>query len=150
MAGKKATKVRETVVERNMKRYLKYSVLFLALVLLSCAKTDAQEVQHLTTRQVHDLMTKDTNLFLIDVRSEEEYTSETGHLHGAHLIPVDELESRIAEVPPSKKVIAYCHSGRRSAQAAEILSKQGIRASTMDGGIVQWQNEGFEVERSPK
>ena len=133
-----------------MKRYVKYSVLLFSVVLLSCAKTEAQEVKHLSAKEVHDLIAKDTNVFLLDVRTKEEYLSETGRLPNAYLIPVDELESRIAEVPRSKNVVTYCRSGRRSVRAAEILNKNGVKASTMDGGILEWQNDGFAVERVSK
>ncbi len=42
---------------------------------------------------------------LIDVRTPQEY--EKGHLPGARLIPVGELESRWRELDPKKLTIAY-------------------------------------------
>ena len=42
---------------------------------------------------------------LIDVRQPKEY--EKGHLPGATLIPVGELERRLAEIDPSKPTIVY-------------------------------------------
>ena len=42
---------------------------------------------------------------LLDVRQPEEY--ERGHLPGAILIPLPELEERLGEVDPSKPVLAY-------------------------------------------
>lgn len=129
-----------------MSTYLKLSsLLLLAVSLLSCGRTDAQEVKHMSVREVHDLLAKDTNVFLLDVRTEGEYRSD--HLRGAYHIPVDELEARIAEIPTSKKVIAYCRTGNRSTHAAEILKQHNISAPTMDGGIMEWQAEGFAIER---
>ena len=130
-----------------MNTYLKLSsLLLLAVSLLSCGQTDAQQVKHMSVREVHDLLAKDTNVFLLDVRTEGEFRSE--HLRGAYHIPVDELEARIAEIPTSKKVIAYCRTGNRSTHAAEILQQHNISAPTMDGGIMEWQAEGFEIEKA--
>jgi sulfur-carrier protein adenylyltransferase/sulfurtransferase len=42
---------------------------------------------------------------LVDVRQPQEY--EGGHLPGAKLIPVGELESRLKELDPTKPTIAY-------------------------------------------
>jgi rhodanese-related sulfurtransferase len=42
---------------------------------------------------------------LVDVRQPEEY--DRGHLPGAELIPVGELEKRLKELDPSKPTIAY-------------------------------------------
>jgi len=42
---------------------------------------------------------------LVDVRQPQEY--EQGHLPGAKLIPVGELEGRLKELDPSKPAIAY-------------------------------------------
>jgi rhodanese-related sulfurtransferase len=42
---------------------------------------------------------------LIDVRTPEEY--EGGHLPGARLIPVGEIENRLSELDPNKPTIVY-------------------------------------------
>ena len=42
---------------------------------------------------------------LVDVRTPQEY--EKGHLPGARLIPVGELENRWRELDPNKITIAY-------------------------------------------
>jgi len=42
---------------------------------------------------------------LVDVRQPQEY--ESGHLPGARLIPVGELEGRLKELDPNKPTLAY-------------------------------------------
>ena len=42
---------------------------------------------------------------LVDVRTPKEY--EGGHLPGARLIPIAELENRLQELDPKKPTIAY-------------------------------------------
>jgi rhodanese-related sulfurtransferase len=83
---------------------------------------------------------KDTTFSIIDVRTKAEFESETGHLPGALLIPLDELERRYSELLPlqEKELIIYCKSGRRSAEASRILAGKGFRVRNMEGGILRW------------
>src|ERR671931_77958 len=46
------------------------------------------------------------DVVLVDVRPEQEYAA--GHIEGARSIPIDELERRLAELPPDREVVAYC------------------------------------------
>jgi phage shock protein E len=86
----------------------------------------------------------DTTFSIIDVRTKAEYESETGHLPGALLIPLDELEHRYQELLPlmGKELIIYCRSGRRSAEASRILAGKGFRVRNMEGGILRWNQLG--------
>src|ERR1700694_617661 len=53
--------------------------------------------------------------FLLDVREPWEY--QQGHVPGAQLIPLGELEQRVSEVPRDRPVLAICPSGPRSLAA---------------------------------
>jgi len=80
----------------------------------------------------------------IDVRTAEEYAE--GHIQGATLIPVQELAERINEVPKDKQVYLYCHSGRRSANAAGLLAKAGYtNIENVLGGITAWKDANYPV-----
>lgn len=61
---------------------------------------------------------------VIDVRSASEY--QAGHIPGAKLIPIEEIEYRLDEVPKVQTLILVCQGGTRSAAACEILSKHGF------------------------
>jgi len=83
-------------------------------------------------------------VFLLDVRTQEEYNE--GHISGSTLIPVQELEARLNELPRDKKILVYCRSGNRSATASETLIKNGFaQIFNMKGGIIEWKNAGYEV-----
>ena len=83
-------------------------------------------------------------VFLLDVRTQEEYNE--GHISGSTLIPVQELEAKLNELPKDKKILVYCRSGNRSATASEILVKKGFhQIFNMHGGITEWKNAGYEV-----
>ena len=82
--------------------------------------------------------------FLIDVRTPEEFA--TGHIPGSINIPVNELASRLTEVPQDQPVIVYCRSGNRSATAARILVDAGFGPVYDLGGIQTWVSDGLPVE----
>ncbi len=72
---------------------------------------------------------------LVDVRSPDEFAA--GHNDGARNIPVDELSSRLGELPRDHPVIVYCHSGHRSHQAAGILGAAGYDVRDL-GAMDAW------------
>lgn len=102
-----------------------------------------------STGETLELMRGDSPVVLLDVRTEREHRSESGHLEQSLLIPVQELERRLDELTPfkSKTIIAYCRSGNRSGVAAAILTKNGFTALNMEGGILKWNAEKLPVIR---
>lgn len=85
---------------------------------------------------------------LVDVRSEEEFAE--GHLPDAQLVNVlsDDFLKNINNLYGKDRPLAvYCRSGKRSAQAAQILAKEGYRVYNMQGGIMQWERDGGEIIR---
>jgi rhodanese-related sulfurtransferase len=84
--------------------------------------------------------------FLLDVREPWEY--QAGHVPGARLIPLAELEDRVSEVPRDQPILAICHSGQRSLAAAGYLLQLGYTTvSNVDGGTAAWIERGYPVER---
>ncbi len=90
-------------------------------------------------------------VFILDVRTQEEYAS--GHINGSTLlavqdIPKQELTEKLKEIPKNRKILVYCRSGRRSAEASGILAENGFaQVYNMQGGITEWMNSGYEVEK---
>ncbi len=83
-------------------------------------------------------------VFILDVRTQEEY--DEGHIMGATLIPLDELDRRLKELPQDKKILVYCRTGQRSLTASEKLENSGFtQIYNMKGGITEWKNAGYEV-----
>ena len=78
----------------------------------------------ITGAEARSKFESDDSVILLDVRNRNEF--DEYHLEGSTLIPVDELESRLSELPDKDAlIIVFCRSGRRSATAAEILIKNG-------------------------
>jgi phage shock protein E len=86
------------------------------------------------------------NVVMLDVRTPEEYAQ--GHIPGVTLIPLDQLERRLSEVPKDKTLIVTCRSGNRSAQAAELLRQKGYAdVHNMLGGFTAWEKAGYPAEK---
>ncbi len=98
---------------------------------------------------------------VLDVRSREEFTGEAGygcdprqgHIEGAvnvewsHLVagedgPRDSATVRalLGErgVDPDRPIVAYCHSGQRSAVATAVLRDAGLEAENYEGSWHEW------------
>lgn len=74
--------------------------------------------------------------FVVDVRSKLEFWM--GHLDGATNIPVDRLPDGLSALPgltPQSRILVYCASGARSAQAGQVLRANGYRNVVDGGGI---------------
>ena len=80
----------------------------------------------------------------VDVRTVDEY--KQGHVPGAILIPLAEIESRRGEIPTDKKVYLICRSGNRSGQARDLLRAAGLKRTTsVGGGMNAWSAAGLPV-----
>lgn len=106
---------------------------------IACA---IDEIESLPPEEARATLDKDKRgeYILLDVRQPEEY--KAGHIPGATLIPLGELEAREGELDRGKKVIAYCRSGHRSMAAAIALCGLGFKGvQHLNGGILNWSYE---------
>ncbi|MGL6278870.1 MAG: sulfurtransferase [Gaiella sp.] len=96
-------------------------------------------------------------LIVLDVRSLAEYTGvlgapcdpRQGHIPGARHLDVTDLidagtVERVRELvraPEGAEVIAYCHTGARSAHAVAVLSLAGYAARNYEGSWHEWSRD---------
>lgn len=98
----------------------------------------------------------DPALTLLDVRREDEYTGKggsscdprQGHIPGARRLQVDELfgpnglpkpaDAIRSLVGDAQEIVAYCHSGSRSALATLALRSAGYDARNYPGSWHEW------------
>ena len=83
---------------------------------------------------------------VVDVRGREEYA--VACIPGSINIPLDELPSRLSDVP-NTTVYLLCGSGKRSSQAAAFLSGRGYDVVNVAGGITEWYRAGHPVTYAP-
>lgn len=83
---------------------------------------------------------------LVDVRTPQEYAD--GHIDGALNIDIQSNDfQRMVEKELSKDstILVYCRSGRRSMDAAVILTKLGYKVVNLKGGIIEWEEDGLRM-----
>jgi len=100
--------------------------------------TDISSEQLQAYRAAHH----ENEYLLVDVRQPEEYRQ--GHLPGALLMPLPELEARAEEllaVAERRTVVFYCRSGARSARAsAWAVNSLGLpKVANLLGGFLGFQ-----------
>lgn len=87
----------------------------------------------------------DPSLRILDVRTQPEFDSH--RLPNATLIPVQELEQRLAELDAGAHWLVHCEHGRRSLWACELLAQSGFRKLTnLRGGLAWWMECGLPVD----
>ena len=119
------------------------ATLMMGVILISCSNATHVEKKETTIDQVYRILPDSSNVVLLDVRTNAEFNGELGHLPGAILIPIQELEQRIGELDSLKgrEIIVYCRSGNRSGKVTEILTKHGFNARNMLGGMIAWNEK---------
>jgi thiosulfate/3-mercaptopyruvate sulfurtransferase len=106
-----------------------------------------------TDIELDELVRRRGELLVLDVRTSAEYSGDVGypcdprqgHIAGARNIELSELLARTPEqirelvgLPEGAEVVAYCHSGARSAVAAQALRAAGYDARNYSGSWHEW------------
>ncbi|HVN15513.1 MAG TPA: rhodanese-like domain-containing protein [Anaerolineales bacterium] len=80
----------------------------------------------------------------VDVRTQEEW--DQMHIANSTLIPLNDLQGRLGELPRDRDIVVVCKSGVRSKEGVAILRQAGFtRATCMSGGIQAWTAAGYPV-----
>ena len=81
---------------------------------------------------------------LVDVRTENEWDS--GHIAGAHHVPLTQLAERVDEIPRTRPIVVQCAAGARSSIAASLLRSRGVEnVINLTGGLGEWLRRGLPV-----
>jgi len=102
-------------------------------------------MQNISAVEMQKLVKQTPDYYLLDVRTLGEYTQK--RIKGAHLIPIDQVQNRLNEIPRNKPIIVYCETGMRSAQVGRYLDSLGYKGvSNLSQGIMGWQVRGYPIE----
>src|SRR5512134_1067297 len=137
---------------------MKKIILFLLIVLV-LAGCQAQPVtseiitiaggsyQNITADDLNS-MVKNKDFVFINV-----HIPFAGNIAGTDLsIPYDQIDQNLSQLPVDKdaKIVLYCRSGRMSQIAAEELVSIGYtNIWNLKGGMVEWEQAGYEIENTP-
>jgi len=85
--------------------------------------------------------------FFMDVRDQQEW--DQGHITGSTHIPLENLQSRLEELPRDRDIVVVCTSGKRSKTGMAILQQAGFdRVTCLSGGMQAWVSAGYPLEKS--
>lgn len=105
--------------------------------------TETALAAEITVDQAYQMY--DDGDFFLDVRTQGEW--DEYHIPGTTLIPLDELETRVDEVPRDQNVVVVCRSGNRSQEGRVILLEAGFnQVTSMNGGVSTWRTAGYPIE----
>ena len=115
------------------------------LILASCGKKTQEsqvtetEAQLIQVAKLQELIAKEKDLQLIDVRTPKEF--EKGHIPNAININYkgSDFENKISKLSKDKPVAVYCARGGRSARSAKIFEEKGFKTIyDLEGGFTEW------------
>ncbi len=109
---------------------------------VSADAAEAASGSTITATELKDMLDRDDNIFLIDVREPNEY--EIVSIPGATLIPKDQFLTGAAleKLPQDKRIVLHCKSGARSAEALAVVKNAGFAdAVHVGGGVLAWVNQ---------
>jgi rhodanese-related sulfurtransferase len=75
---------------------------------------------------------------VLDVRPSVEFAA--AHLPYAQSLPLDELQSRLSDLPRDKTIVAYCRGPYclMAKDAVDLLKQQGFAAIHLPEGVAEW------------
>jgi rhodanese-related sulfurtransferase len=83
--------------------------------------------------------------FFLDVRSQDEWNQF--HIKDSTLIPLDQLQNRLSELPKDRDIVVVCLSGHRSLSGTAILQQAGFKhVSCLGGGLQAWIAAGYPIQ----
>ena len=108
---------------------------------------DRSKLRTITRDQLRERL-RDGDVVVLDVRPEPEYAA--GHIRGAVSIPVQDLRSRLGEIPGGADVVAYCRGPYcvYADDAVRLLTQRGLAAARLEDGLPEWSTAGLPMERA--
>lgn len=102
-------------------------------------------VKNIDSNELAQWLKDETPPLLIDVRTPQEMAQAS--IPNGTPLPLNTLPLRVNEVPKDEKVVFYCRTGARSAQACMYMVQQGYdKVYNLYGGIVSWARNGLPIE----
>ncbi|MDG6994597.1 MAG: molybdopterin-synthase adenylyltransferase MoeB [Nitrososphaerota archaeon] len=105
-----------------------------------CGVEAKPDVASVMPKELSAELSEGKKIMLLDVREPHEF--EIVHIGGAKLIPLSELPNRVSELDSADEIVAYCHTGMRSARATDFLRGIGYKkVRNLEGGVEAWSTE---------
>lgn len=119
-----------------MRKWMLISVMSVTVLVLGACQ--GSPVESVNADQALELLANDPSIVLLDVREYSEHIEK--RIEGSQLLSLSVIEVLLENQYPNKETtfIVYCRSGRRSAEAIEIMLEKGYQNIYDLGGIIDW------------
>ncbi|MGI9533657.1 MAG: rhodanese-like domain-containing protein [Thermodesulfobacteriota bacterium] len=126
----------------------------LIIIFLMCTipvlAVNNQSVKKIDVDKANKLISSNENnpdFVILDVRTPEEFSS--GHLQNAVNIDYksDNFKNELDKLDKQKTYVVHCRSGGRAAASVDIMKELGFENVYDMGGIVQWQEQGYDITK---
>jgi hydroxyacylglutathione hydrolase len=106
-------------------------------------KRAAHSVERIDVPTLHQRI---DDVQVLDVRETSEW--DAGHIPGSVHVPYHDIERTPDGIDPDRPVAVICSSGQRSALAASLLLRHGVKQPirVADGGVGTWKQHGWPTE----
>jgi rhodanese-related sulfurtransferase/DNA-binding MarR family transcriptional regulator len=113
---------------------------------LDAYRTQRHAFTQISADMLHDRI-EAGDVILLDVSPRQEY--EAGHLSGARSIPLDELPTRLDELPADSLIVTYCRGPLcvYADQALALITASGRQGARLEEGVAEWQLAGYQLDR---
>lgn len=134
----------------GLNRKLVGLVLVALLLVAACSSAgDTATIELVSPAEAAQVIDDDpAGLVVLDIRTPEEFTEV--RLPGAVNIDfyAPDFAAQLDGLDKNDPYVMYCRSGNRSSEAVETMKDLGfVEVYEVDGGIVNWYEEGFPVEQ---
>ena len=107
-----------------------------------------RELKKMVDEKMQTAASPTQDFVLIDVRTVAE--NSLGSIPGSINIPVDEMRSRLSEIPADKPIVVYCKVGLRGYLAQRILMGHGFKdVRNLSGGYTTYETATAPIENCP-
>jgi rhodanese-related sulfurtransferase len=108
-----------------------------------------QKVRTISIDELQQKFKTNESFALVDARSREDY--DKSHLPGALSVPVEDVRDYAGRLDKNEEIITYC--GGFQCPASTMAAKEFMSLGFKDvldykGGIQEWSEKGYPVERS--
>lgn len=122
-----------------MRKWMLISLMSVTVLVLGACQGSG--VESVNADQALELLANDPSIVLLDVREYSEHIEK--RIEGSQLLSLSVIEVLLENQFPNKETtfIVYCRSGRRSAEAIEIMLEKGYQNIYDLGGLNDWPYE---------
>ena len=109
-----------------------------------------EQVPSLTVDEIYEMISTGKDVFVLDVRQKEEYTRK--YIANSIRFSKSNIEENkydfdniLKNIDKRSVIVVHCVIGENSIPVVHMLRESGYNAYNMDGGISEWEAEGYPV-----